>query len=194
MKAKAIKAFGINQEYDNARGIAFVVDAVRKHGSAEIIDDGFSLLSWVALRGDLDSVRFLLDNGADPNFSPDSGGVPPIMSGAKGTSSAEALRLLLAAGGNPNYRTDPRNESPAYCAARSSRPDLLEILLEAGADPTIRTEYGPCALDVKVKPEASDELVAVFRKYGHEPTLTAFKDDPATARIKQLLAKRKESS
>lgn len=47
----------------------------------------------------------------------------------------QITRLLIAAGGDPNYRdSEPRSETPLHWAASSDDVDVAEALLDGGAD------------------------------------------------------------
>jgi ankyrin repeat protein len=81
--------------------------------------------------GDVETLRRLLDAGADPNEE-DWTGAPPLDQAVHG-GSAEAVRVLLEAGADPNGGASLT--SPLVGAAGKNRVDLVMILLDAGANP-----------------------------------------------------------
>jgi hypothetical protein len=73
--------------------------------------------------------------------APDPIGRTTPLAVAANFGQLEALRMLLAAGADPNARNG--NEStPVLGAAFFGRADCLEALLDAGADPSLADENG----------------------------------------------------
>lgn len=60
---------------------------------------------------------------------------------------AEMIRLLLAAGADPNFPREFNTELPIIKAARTGDIESVRLLLEAGADAHARDREGKCALD-----------------------------------------------
>ncbi|MEM7310874.1 MAG: ankyrin repeat domain-containing protein [Planctomycetota bacterium] len=92
----------------------------------------------------MDLVRFLLDEGADPNaFGYDDG--TPLMAAAL-LADVEAVQLLLARGADPN-RTHPATlEGPLHWLTAKGfgkgANAVLKLLLDAGADPNAKAAVG----------------------------------------------------
>ena len=116
--------------------------------------EGFTPLLFAVQQDDLDSVRLLLDKGADLNYAtPDDGNALTVAS----ASGHEALGLfLLEQGADPNLPGDngvtalhytmaqglslinSLNYDPSYRVVPPNLPELAQALLAKGADPNAR--------------------------------------------------------
>jgi hypothetical protein len=95
--------------------------------------------------GDVNSVRQLLAQGADPN-APDGGnGWPPLMLAIHRHHLA-AVAALLDGGADVN-RPAANGDTPLMMAAGYGYPDFVKLLLSRGADPNRRNPRGEIALD-----------------------------------------------
>ncbi|CAA0828045.1 ankyrin repeat family protein [Striga hermonthica] len=92
-------------------------------------------LTCAASSGCVESVRFLLRRGANPNADSPLSGTP--LMGALLCPSYECFDLLLKAGANPN--TFSLGLSPLAVAVRDKDTKLLRSLLANGADPNLST-------------------------------------------------------
>ena len=90
-----------------------------------------ALICRSAARGDLDTTRILLDNGADPNECDDIGSPLHHASINKLPKLAE---LLLAVGANPNQDAQFSYGRPLHAAATFYQADIISVLLHRGAD------------------------------------------------------------
>ena len=103
----------------------------------DVVDaDGRTPASWMAQGNNLDSLEWLLQNGADPNRVDRDGWGPLHHAAAEGNSSA--LRLLLRAGARPLLRLPPADGEDFGHAASdlarhfaSQQPEALLILTAA---------------------------------------------------------------
>ncbi len=151
-------------------------EALRRHGV--MVDpqmDAPQLAARAILDGDAARMKFLLDQGLEPNASASSGmkrrTEPSLLAlaiffgqweiadmlreaGAKGVgafSEAAAkgdlgkLKALLDAGADVNER-DTQGSTPLHYAARRVQADAVRLLLERGANVNLFTNYGGTAL------------------------------------------------
>jgi hypothetical protein len=100
---------------------------------------GNDLLAFAAVvvrdrKGDPETVRTLLESGADPRRSctPDGGNLLHFMVHVGTPRSIEVVRLLLEHGADPNARDPGSGMTPL--ADAGSEPELVRLLVEAGAD------------------------------------------------------------
>ena len=84
-----------------------------------------ALHAALALSGDLETIRLLVDAGAEVNAR-QAGGFAPLHSAASG-GRREAAELLVARGANPALRDDQGN-SPAHYARQRGRLELADWL------------------------------------------------------------------
>lgn len=91
-------------------------------------------LLWVmAYGGNIETVRALLDKGADVNARHD--GWTPLMAAAD-QGQLEVARLLLSKGADVNAKTEDGYVALVN-AIESSRLEMVKLLLDHGADPNI---------------------------------------------------------
>jgi ankyrin repeat protein len=83
---------------------------------------------------DVESVRLLLEAGADPNHYRDDDGqpVPIVWAAIRASCSAELLDLLLAHDADPNG-AGPDGHTPFRLAAAAGRTDVCDLLRRHGA-------------------------------------------------------------
>lgn len=106
-------------------------------------DDGRTLLMLaVGLEDALGLIRFLIDRGADVNLADHTGGHTALHFAAINLDK-EAIRILLAAGADPNAQ-DASGWTPLHHVVR--RPDLRKLmvldLVRSGANPNMRDGAG----------------------------------------------------
>jgi len=58
----------------------------------------------------------------------------------------EAVRLLLAAGANPNAKGE-MDETPLHIAVKQGNARMVQAMLQAGARADIRSEFGETAME-----------------------------------------------
>ncbi len=109
--------------------------------------DGWTALHLAAAFGTPEAVRLLLETGAAVDtVSHNPQANQPLHAALALSRNPESIRLLLAAGANPNAR-QTGGFTPLFSAAAANRRDLAELLISSGADPAIRTDFGQSAAD-----------------------------------------------
>jgi ankyrin repeat protein len=89
-------------------------------------------LHYAAWAGELEIVRLLLNNGADPNRQDAWAQTPLIAALCRG--DGPMAKLLLERGADPNLRCQPR-DAPLALAIRKGLADVALMLLDRGATP-----------------------------------------------------------
>lgn len=89
------------------------------------------LLHSAVLAGRADTVKALLDDGADVEATDDNGATPLYTAAVNG--HIEVARVLLAAGATASA-SSPDGHSALAGAARAGHPGTVRVLVEAGAD------------------------------------------------------------
>ncbi len=86
-------------------------------------------LMQAALYGDADSVRLLLEQGADPNIKNDAGATALMWA----VDDLEKTRLLVEHGADVNARSDD-GRTPLLIAVRFGNIEVVKLLIDRGAD------------------------------------------------------------
>jgi ankyrin repeat protein len=96
---------------------------------------GWAPVHFAAQAGNVESLRMLLDAGADPNAQPVGGQTPLLMAveGAGQTPATAVIQLLLERGARVNV-PDMQGETALHKAARAGNLELAKLLLQAGED------------------------------------------------------------
>jgi ankyrin repeat protein len=103
--------------------------------------EGFTPLGLAAFLGGPDTVRVLLERGADPDDDADNKfGVRPV-NAAAAAHDHETMRLLLEAGADPDAQQEG-GFTPLHEAAHTDDVEMARLLLEHGADATIKAADG----------------------------------------------------
>ncbi len=97
---------------------------------------GETALMLAAAHGHLDSVRLLVERGAEVNRP----GWTPLHYAAS-SGDAATVRYLLEHHAYVDAQS-PNRTTPLMMAARQKRPGIVRLLIEEGADPTARNEAG----------------------------------------------------
>lgn len=88
---------------------------------------GMTALDWAAVKGHVEVVQFLLDNGADIDCRGSFGDTPLIR--AAGNGQLEVVKLLLAAGADVNAKNN--GGRTALYDAEGRRHSAVAVLLKA---------------------------------------------------------------
>jgi len=104
---------------------------------------GSTPLMYAVLYGDPDSVRLLLERGADPNLRND-GGATALM---YAVDDPEKTRLLLEKGADANARSDEGQSPLLVAASRPGSGPAVRLLLDHGANLSDRDSGGRSVLN-----------------------------------------------
>ena len=143
----------LDGDYDNRQYDDDVRDKIKELVSARH-KRGRTALHNAARGQNLEEVRLLLDNGADPNTQ-DKRGVTPLMFATHNDSvkfSGILDRVEESLGGVEN-------------SGRQRQMKILSLLLDAGANPNIKDRYGKSALSRALRVVNTD-AARILRKYG----------------------------
>ncbi len=104
---------------------------------------GVTALMQAVNFGNLETVRALLDAGADPNTKDDGSSSLLIIAIRHNSSeeSFEIFRALLAAGADPNAKDHDGRTPLSYAIAKLKYHEVVKALLDAGADPNAISGY-----------------------------------------------------
>jgi ankyrin repeat protein len=125
--------------------------------------DGATALHWATRADSLDTVKLLLDAGADAR-APDLDGVTPLYLAAE-NGSAAVIAALLDAGADPNT-VAPTGRTALMTAVRNGKIDAITLLLDRGAVLDARdSEFEQTALMIAVR-EGNSDAVALLLERG----------------------------
>lgn len=113
--------------------------------------DGYTLLGLASYFGNEETVRFLLEKGADVNFYSIDGQVSnaPLHTAIAGNHE-NIVRLLIEHGADLNLRCKGKIRpgfTPLHVAAHFNRISIARLLLSSGADPTIHNDARQTAIN-----------------------------------------------
>lgn len=145
--------------------------------------------------GDINEVRNLLEEGANPNNLTLLNDTPAIVLAAS-QGSADILEALLQYGADPNAREHERkwSFSALHIAARNHNTSIVKLLLKHGAYPNIQSKYNGLPLnsiaehptDRSSSEATAIEIAEILLEYGADLSEPGFLG-------KDLITKAKES-
>lgn len=132
---------------------------------------GQTPLHFAAEHKAADAIKALLAAGAKVNAQNKEGETPLFCAVEEG-AGLDIVKILLAAGADPNIAAAKRNNStPLIEAVRENQPEVLDALLSAGAKVDMAVANGRTALIFAIR----DEALPLIRKLlaaGANPNLT----------------------
>ncbi|XP_020491318.2 BRCA1-associated RING domain protein 1 [Labrus bergylta] len=118
---------------------------------------GETPLHLAAIKGDVEAVRELLDQGSDPNLKDNAGWTP--LHEACNLGHLAVVEVLLSSGAllnTPGYE----NDSPLHDAVRNGHPAIVKLLLHHGASQNVLNLHGKRPADYAV----SQEMRQIFQE------------------------------
>jgi ankyrin repeat protein len=122
-------------------------------------ETGLSALGYAVENGHVDSVRLLLQRGA--NAKQDNHGHPPLLQTAALEGRSDIAVVLIAGGAKVNEVALTQFGTALHAAAFHGYLDVVRVLLEAGTDPDIRDGDGATALDLATRLKHVETAVAL---------------------------------
>ena len=145
------------------------------------MEDGETLLTLAAGRGDLDSVHFLLQKGVDVNARNISGdtALSCVLRCRTCSSVMGIVKLLIAFGADVDTKND-RHETPLQIAAQLNLDHVAEYLLELGCEPKVKDMFSCSPLHDAANND-NGKLVELLLQYGVNANMK--KDDDGTTAL-----------
>jgi ankyrin repeat protein len=131
------------------RQVKGLVEGDSKLANAEAAD-GFFPLGLAVFFGHLDTVKSLLDHGADIDQKSNNLQKVSPLNSAVAAGHLEIARLLIQRGADVNA-PQQAGYTPLIAAAAAGQVEMVKNLLSAGADPSARLDDGRTALDLAVE-------------------------------------------
>lgn len=126
---------------------------------------GSTALMWAARVGPIESVRFLLEKGADPKIGAWDGTTALMLAVASGKAPLERAQALIAAGSNLNPVCWDGGTPLSWAAHFCAEPGVIQALVSAGArleHKNPRSGMTPLMIAAKMgNPQAIRDLAAV---------------------------------
>jgi len=133
---------------------------------------GATPLMYAAVYGDADSVRLLLEAGAEPNLRNDAGATALLWA----VDDLDKTRLLLKAGADANARSDDGRTPLLSATGRVGCAEVVKLLLDHGANPSAMAHsYRGPTTPLRQAADAGDAVVVkMLLDRGAEMKGTAF--------------------
>ena len=141
------------------------IERVKSLISEEIDQDSKNAaLQEACSAGQLDIVKFMIENGADVNAKNNSGGTP--LNVASQGDNRDIVELLIENGANINNKNN-NGLTPLHQASRNGQKDIVELLIAKGTEVNIKNNAGRTPLDL-AEQGGYTEIVELLREHGAE--------------------------
>ena len=121
-------------------------------------NDGFTALHLATFFGQPEATEELLRHGADVNAVSTNTMKVAVINSAAASGRADVVKIVLAAGADPNAR-QMMGYTALHAAAARDGVEMVQALLGAGADPSLKNDDGQTAAD-KAGPTVAELLKA----------------------------------
>jgi ankyrin repeat protein len=132
-------------------------------------------LHWASLHGHTDTIRLLLEHGAEVNARNEWGETPLHWACRRGHT--DVAGLLLKAGTNVNAR-GVGGLTPLHEACACGYNEVTRLLLDHGAVVNARNEWGETPLDLSLQHPrdnpARENILDLFRQYAPDLVMEAW--------------------
>ncbi|XP_038869980.1 BRCA1-associated RING domain protein 1 [Salvelinus namaycush] len=144
---------------------------------------GETPLHLAAIKGDVETVKELLDQGADPNLKDNAGWTP--LHEACNLGHQGVVEVLVERGGvllnTPGYK----NDSPLHDAVRNGHTGIAMLLLQHGASQSVLNMFGLRPVDYAVTPEMQSILLAASE--GPHPVNSPLSPPPSLNKASEVV-------
>ena len=136
-----------------------------KGTSPDVVVDGWTALERASINNQCDTIKALIESGADPNREDEDGQTPLYWTVKKG--HREASDTLMACGAHYD-KADLLGSTPLHCAAQSGHREVVIVLLKRGADPARPCKEGNTPLHLASK-SGHQDIVELIIALGIDP-------------------------
>ncbi len=129
--------------------------------------EGFTALHLAAYLGQVDAVKYLLENRADVNAVAQNPTGYTALTGAVSTGRKEVAELLLGSGANVNHQYEEEFTALMEACANGD-VEITKLLLTHGANVSAKTKENKTALTYALD-KGHQDIAALLRAHGSTP-------------------------
>ncbi len=128
--------------------------------------DGFTPLGLASFFGNIEIVKMLIDNGANPNIASNNQFKVTPLHSACAISNYDIAEILIKNGADVNAK-QMQNVTPLHSAAHNGQSKLVKLLIDNGADINSKMDNGQTPLFMAEEKEFK-ETIDFLKKNGGE--------------------------